>query len=105
MPITVLPNTNTATIRVLPNGITVETNAPTSSDAPKSGQPSNTPTQAFDLGEIVITSNKERDHVCDFKLEMNKNINLSKYTKAIANTIREAVRKLLSALGLTDTSG
>lgn len=105
MPITVLPNTNTATIRVLPNGIIIETNAPTSSDAPKSGQPSNTPTQAFDLGEIVITSNKERDHVCDFKLEMLKNINLSKYTKAIANTIREAVRKLLSALGLTDTSG
>jgi len=36
---------------------------------------------------------------------MKKDINLSKYTKAIANTIREAVRKLLALLGGTDTSG
>jgi hypothetical protein len=53
----------------------------------------------------VITTNKKRDHVCDFELEMLKNINLSKYTTAIANTIREIVRKLLATLGLTDTSG
>jgi hypothetical protein len=105
MPITVLPNTNTATIRVLPNGTIVEANPPTSVDAPKSGQPSNTPQNAHDLGEIVITTNKKRDHVCDFELEMLKNINLSKYTTALANVIREAVRKLLAALGLTDTSG
>ena len=105
MPITVLPNTNTATIRVLPNGTIVEANPPTSVDAPKSGQPSNTPQNAHDLGEIVVTTNKKRDHVCDFELEMLKNINLSKYTTALANVIREAVRKLLAALGLTDTSG
>jgi hypothetical protein len=36
---------------------------------------------------------------------MKKDIDLSKYTKAIANTIREAVRKLLALLGGTDTSG
>ena len=36
---------------------------------------------------------------------MKKDINLSKYTKAIANTIREAVRKLLALLGGTDSSG
>jgi hypothetical protein len=105
MPLTVLPNTNTATIRTLPNGTIVEANPPTSVDAPKAGQPSNTSIQAFDLGEIVITTNKKRDHVCDFELEMLKNINLSKYTTALANVIREAVRKLLAALGLTDTSG
>jgi len=105
MPLVILPNTNVATITVLPNGKTVETNAPTSLDAPKSGTPFNTPSNAFNVGEIVVTTNKKRDHVCDFELEMLKNINLSKYTTAIANTIREAVRKLLAALGLTDTSG
>ena len=36
---------------------------------------------------------------------MKKDINLSKYTQALANTIREAVRKLLALLGGTDTSG
>ena len=105
MPIKDLPNTNTAPIKTLPNGQIVETSPPSSVDSPKTGQPTNTPSQAFDLGEIVITTNKLRDHVCDFELEMLKNINLSEYTKAIANTIREAVRKLLAALGLTDTSG
>jgi hypothetical protein len=105
MPLIVLPNTNIATITVLPNGKTVEANAPTSLDAPKSGTPFNTPQNAFDLGEIVITTNKKRDHVCDFELEMLKNINLSKYTTALANVIREAVRKLLATLGLTDSSG
>jgi hypothetical protein len=105
MPIQVLPNTNTALITTLPSGQIVETNPPTSVDSPKVGQPMNTPSQAYDVGEIVITTNKKRDHVCDFELEMLKNINLSQYTKAIANTIREAIRKLLAALGLTDTSG
>lgn len=105
MPITVVPNTNIAIIQTLPNGTIVESNPPTSVDSPKSGQPSNTSPQAYDLGEIVITTNKKRDHVCDFALEMNKNINLSKYTTAIANTIREGIRKLLKLLGLSDTSG
>jgi hypothetical protein len=84
-------------------GIIVEANPPTSVNTPESGQPS-TPTtenycKAFDF------TNARRSHVCDFILEMKKDIDLSKYTKAIANTIREAVRKLLALLGGTDTSG
>ena len=101
------PNlTDTITIQ----GVTVEKTKPTvvnSGDAPTSGGPSNVPQVATgDLrNTAILVSNQNREHVCDFELEMLKNINLSEYTKAIANTIREAVRKLLAALGLTDTSG
>ena len=105
MPITVVPNTNIAIIQTLPNGTIVESNAPTSVDNPASGTPSNTPTNAANTGNLVTSTNDKRDHVCDFALEMNKNINLSKYTTAIANTIREGIRKLLKLLGLSDTSG
>ena len=101
------PNlTDTITIQ----GVTVEKTKPTvvnSGDAPTSGGPSNVPQVATgDLrNTAILVSNQNREHVCDFELEMLKNINLSEYTKAIANTIREAVRKLLATLGLSDSSG
>ena len=101
------PNlTDTITIQ----GVTVEKTKPTvvnSGDAPTSGGPSNVPQVATgDLrNTAILVSNQNREHVCDFELEMRKNINLSEYTKAIANTIREAVRKLLATLGLSDSSG
>jgi hypothetical protein len=36
---------------------------------------------------------------------MQKNINLKKYTKALANQIREAIRAVMKALGFTDATG
>jgi hypothetical protein len=68
-----------------------------------SGQPS-IPTQE-NFGKAYAYTNARRSHVCDFILEMKKDIDLSKYTQALANTIREAVRKLLALLGGTDSSG
>jgi len=96
MPLQVIANT---TVR---NGVTIHTPA-TSSDTPVSGQPS-IPTQE-NFCKAYAYTNAKRSHVCDFILEMKKDINLSKYTQALANTIREAVRKLLALLGGTDTSG
>ena len=96
MPLEVIANT---TVR---NGVTVHEPA-TSPNVPISGQPS-IPTQE-NFCKAYAYTNAKRSHVCDFILEMKKDINLSKYTKAIANTIREAIRKILAALGLSDSSG
>jgi len=84
-------------------GIIVETNPPTSVNTPEAGQPSTPTTENY--CKAIDFTNARRSHVCDFILEMKKDINLSKYTKAIANTIREAVRKILALLGGTDSSG
>ena len=96
MPLQVIANT------AVRNGVTIHTPA-TSPDTPVSGQPS-IPTQE-NFCKAYAYTNARRSHVCDFILEMKKDINLSKYTKAIANTIREAVRKILALLGGTDSSG
>ena len=96
MPLQVIANT---TVR---NGVTIHMPA-TSPDTPVSGQPS-IPTQE-NFCKAYAYTNAKRSHVCDFILEMKKDIDLSKYTKALANTIREAVRKLLALLGGTDSSG
>ena len=56
-------------------------------------------------GTIVNKNNNDLAHVCDFISEMQKNINLKKYTKALANQIREAIRAVMKALGFTDATG
>lgn len=56
-------------------------------------------------GTQVNKNNKDLAHVCDFISEMQKNINLKKYTKAIANEIREIIRKVMKALGFSDATG
>jgi hypothetical protein len=89
--------------QVVRGGIIVEENPPVSSNRPVPGQPSTPTTENY--CKAIDYTNSKRSHVCDFKLEMLKDINLSKYTKAIANTIREAIRKILAALGLSDSSG
>lgn len=70
------------------------------------GKP-NTPrlSQGVVTGTGVEDSNKKIEHVCDFISEMQKNINLKKYTKAIANQIRQAIRAVMRALGLSDATG
>jgi hypothetical protein len=50
-------------------------------------------------------SNKSREHVCDFVGELQKNIYLKKFIRWAANAIREGIRWLLKALGLSDRSG
>lgn len=56
-------------------------------------------------GTMVNKNNNDLAHVCDFISEMQKNINLKQYTKALANQIREAIRWVMKALGFSDATG
>lgn len=96
MPLQVIANTTTR------NGI-VTYSVATSQATPKSGGPSTQVPEKYSFGYSY--TNNRRSHVCDFTLEMKKDLDLAKYTRALANTIREAIRKLLLLLGGTDTSG
>jgi hypothetical protein len=50
-------------------------------------------------------NNKKLTHVCSFIDDMRKNIYLKKFIKSTAQSIREGIRAVLRALGLSDTSG
>jgi len=83
-----------------------EEKPPSCADAPKSGQPSNTPGTCFgDTPSIITITNNNREHVCDFILELKKNFELGKYIKAVANVIREALKWILKQISFGDPSG
>jgi len=95
---------------IVVNGLAKENSPPQcvrTGDTPQSGEPSNTPSCAFGRvdGTIIDATNKKRSHVCDFISEMQKNISLKKYTKAIGRFIREAIQKIMKLLGLSDRTG
>ena len=95
---------------IVVNGLAKENSPPQcvrTGDTPQSGEPSNTPSCAFGRvdGTIIDISNKKRSHVCDFISEMQKNQALTEYTKAIGAAIREAIKKIMKLLGLTDRTG
>jgi hypothetical protein len=90
-------------------GVTIENPAPKvvhSGDGPTPGAPQQ---PGLALSQVANTSvgfaNDNLAHVCDFVSEMQKNINLKKYIKAIAKQIRDAIRKVLRALGISDATG
>lgn len=56
-------------------------------------------------GTSVGNNNKKLVHVCNFIDEMRKNQKLKKFVKATAQAIREEIRYILKALGLSDKSG
>lgn len=92
------------------NGCILEVQPPrviTAGNAPVVGGPSNVPQIA--LGDIrntnIMLTNQSREHVCDFVLELQKNIYLKKFLKATAKAIRDAIRFVIKQLGLTDRSG
>lgn len=75
-----------------------------------SGQPVGKPTipsaaRSIVAGTTTGVANDNLAHVCDFISEMQKNINLKKYTKALAKQIREAIRYIMKTFGLTDATG
>jgi hypothetical protein len=70
------------------------------------GQPTVPPLARGVVKDTAISqANDNLAHVCDFVGEMQKNINLKKYTKAIAQQIRKAIRAVLRLLGLGDATG
>lgn len=95
---------------IVVNGLAKENAPPVcvrTGDAPQPGTPSNTPGTCYGRvdGTIIDETNKKRSHVCDFISEMQKNISLKKYTKAIGRFIREAIQKIMKLLGLSDRTG
>lgn len=97
------------TATTIVNGKVVETNAPAPTQI-NDGTTKNNPQQpALARSQVANTSvgfaNDHLSHVCDFVSEMQKNINLKKYTKALAKQIRDAIRYVMKALGLTDATG
>jgi len=83
-----------------------EVNPPICADAPQSGQPSNVPGTCYGITPSIITlTNNNREHVCDFILELKKNFELGKYIKAVANVIREALKWILKQISFGDPSG
>ena len=53
----------------------------------------------------IDKTNHDLAHACDFILELQKSINFKKYTKALSDAIREGIRAVMKALGLTDPTG
>jgi len=95
---------------IVVNGLAKENSPPQcvrTGDTPQSGEPSNTPSCAFGRveGTIIDATNKKRSHVCDFISEMQKNQVLADYTKAIGAATREAIKKIMKFLGLSDRTG
>ena len=82
-----------------------EVKPPTCADAPQSGQPTIPGTCYGNTPSIITLTNNNREHVCDFILEIKKNFELGKYIKAVANVIREALKWILKQISFGDPSG
>ena len=73
----------------------------------KKNLPSNPPALGVGIveGTIVDNLNSQISHVCDFSLDIQKNIGLKKYIKAISRFIRDGIRAVKLKLGFGDFSG
>ena len=77
-----------------------------SGNAPSNGQPTTPGTAAGVLTNTTLDKmNNSLAHVCDFSLEIQKNNALRKFLVAQAKNIRDAVRAVMRALGLSDATG
>jgi len=95
-PVTPIPNLGT-------EGTVVAKN---SGDTTISGSPTTPSTSRGILANTTIDQmNNSLAHACDFAQDIKKSIGLKKYIKAIAQTIRKAIRAVKRFLGLTDNSG
>ena len=94
---------------VIVNGKITEPNGPKPRYVNNGNTKGNPQQPALALSVVKDTSigaaNDNLTHVCDFVSEMQKNINLKEYTKAIGRQIRQAIRAVLKALGFSDATG
>jgi hypothetical protein len=70
------------------------------------GQPT---TPALGIGQVANTAisftNSTLSHSCDFATDLIKNNKLKQFLNAQANTIRDAIRAVMKALGFSDATG
>jgi hypothetical protein len=91
------------------NGKVVEPNGPKARYTNDGNTKGNPQQPALALSVVKDTSvgvaNDNLTHVCDFVTDIQKYINLKRYTKSIAQEIRKAIRAVLKALGFSDATG
>ena len=90
-----------------PNVAKVDSLTSADSNDKKNNLPSNPPALGVGIveGTIVDNLNSQISHVCDFSLDIQKNIGLKKYVKAISRFIRDGIRAVKLALGFGEPSG
>lgn len=90
-----------------PNVAKVDSLTSADSNDKKNNLPSNPPALGVGIveGTIVDNLNSQISHVCDFSLDIQKNIGLKKYIKAISRFIRDGIRAVKLALGFGEPSG
>lgn len=90
-----------------PNVVKVDKLTSADSNDKKKNLPSNPPALGIGIveGTIVDNLNSQISHVCDFSLDIQKNIGLKKYIKAISRFIRDGIRAIKLALGFGEPSG
>lgn len=97
----------TAKITVTPSGV-VEDNppvAPNSGDAPSPGNPDRPQlASGYAQNTGIAASDANRSHACDTSLFVQRNISLAKIFEPTIRTIREIIKKILDALGITPGS-
>ena len=90
-----------------PNVAKVDSLTSADSNDKKDNLPSNPPALGVGIveGTIVDNLNSQISHVCDFSLDIQKNIGLKKYVKAISRFIRDGIRAVKLALGFGEPTG
>ena len=80
--------------------------APNANDNLVPGTPT-TPALARSVvtGTSVDKANQNREHMCDFSLDIIKDNQLSAFLKAQAKNIRDAIRAVMRLLGFSDATG
>ena len=77
-----------------------------SGDAPAVGGTTMPPAASGNLKNTTIDQmNNALAHACDFAQDIKKSVGLKKFIKAIAQSIRKAIRAIKRFLGLGDNSG
>ena len=90
-----------------PNVAKIDSLTSADSNDKKKNLPSNPPALGVGIveGTIVDNLNSQISHVCDFSLDIQKNIGLKKYVKAISRFIRDGIRAVKLALGFGEPTG
>jgi hypothetical protein len=69
-------------------------------------QPTIAPVARGNLANSTISiANDNLAHVCDFTIELQKNMALKQFLQSQANSVREAIRAVKKFLGLSDATG
>lgn len=106
----VRPLPQIASVQVTPQGNIKEVNSPTPpasspNDASSEGNPTQPQLTSGNIkGTGIATSNANRSHACDTTLFVRRNISLAAIFEPTIRTIREIIKKILAALGITPGS-